>query len=248
MCAAASRVHRKAERRLSRKMKSQSSTLASQMWPEVPPPTSLTRISSRPCALNVAANSAFTGASSVTSAAMAITGRPFALICRSVSARPAASMSASTSEAPSSLSLSAMARPSPAAAPVTSAILLATLPVATVPSRASGWQVRHACRMPSIGQDENGPVNRMVEAKAAIVTGGAGGIGKSTVRRLLDSGFSVFVVDANQGALDALKTEFTAFADRLDICRADVTDELQIVDAVKRADNRFGSLYALVHI
>src|ERR671912_751420 len=248
LCAAASRVHRKAERRLSRRMKSQSSTLASQMWPDVPPPTSLTRMSSRPCALNVAANSAFTGASSVTSAAMAITGRPVALICRSVSVSPAASISASTSEAPSSLSLSEMARPSPAAAPVTSAILLATLPVATVPSRAIGWQVRHACRMASIGQDENGPVDRMVEAKAAIVTGGAGGIGKATVRRLLDSGLSVFVVDANQGALDALRSEFAGSADRLEVWRADVTDESQTIDAVSRANERFGGIYALVHI
>jgi NAD(P)-dependent dehydrogenase (short-subunit alcohol dehydrogenase family) len=102
--------------------------------------------------------------------------------------------------------------------------------------------------MASIGQGENGSVDRMVEAKAAIVTGGAGGIGRSTVRRLLDSGHSVFVIDANQDALDALKSEFAASADRLDVCRADVTDELQVVDAVKRADNRFGSPYALVHI
>jgi NAD(P)-dependent dehydrogenase (short-subunit alcohol dehydrogenase family) len=102
--------------------------------------------------------------------------------------------------------------------------------------------------MASIFQDENGSVDRMVEAKAAIVTGGAGGIGKSTVRRLLDSGLSVFVVDVNQGALDALRSEFADAADRLDVLRADVTDERQVVDAVRRADNRFGGLYALVHI
>ena len=102
--------------------------------------------------------------------------------------------------------------------------------------------------MASIGQDENGPVDRMVEAKAAIVTGGAGGIGKSTVRRLLDSGLSVFVVDANQGALDALRSEFAGSADRLEVWRADVTDERQTIDAVSRANERFGDVYALVHI
>src|SRR5262249_34013275 len=110
------------------------------------------------------------------------------------------------------------------------------------------WQGRPACRMASIVQDENGSVDRMVETKTAIVTGGAGGIGKSTVRRLLDSGHAVFAIDANQGALDALKSEFTAAADRLDVCRADVTDEAAVVDAVKRADHRLGSVYALVHI
>lgn len=88
----------------------------------------------------------------------------------------------------------------------------------------------------------------MVETRTAIVTGGAGGIGKSTVRRLLDSGHAVFVIDANQGALDTLKSEFAASADRLDVCRVDVTDEHEVIDAVKRADNRFGSVYALVHI
>jgi 3alpha(or 20beta)-hydroxysteroid dehydrogenase len=102
--------------------------------------------------------------------------------------------------------------------------------------------------MASIGQDENGPVDRMVEAKAAIVTGGAGGIGKSTVRRLLDSGLSVFVVDANQGALDALRSEFAGSADRLEVWHADVTDERQTVDAVRRANERFGGIYGLVHI
>lgn len=88
----------------------------------------------------------------------------------------------------------------------------------------------------------------MVETKTAVVTGGAGGIGKSTVRRLLDSGLSVFAVDANQGALDALRSEFAAFADRLDTCLADVTDERQVIDAVKRADDRFGGIHGLVHI
>ena len=102
--------------------------------------------------------------------------------------------------------------------------------------------------MASIGPDENGLVDRMVEAKAAIVTGGAGGIGKSTVRRLLDNGLSVFVVDANQGSLDALRSEFAASADRLDVWRADVTDERQTIDAVSRANERFGGVYALVHI
>ena len=40
-------------------------------------------------------------------------------------------------------------------------------------------------------------------ADVAIVTGGAGGIGKAMVRRLLDRGMSVFIVDADEGSLDA---------------------------------------------
>ena len=88
----------------------------------------------------------------------------------------------------------------------------------------------------------------MVEAGTAIVTGGAGGIGKATVRRLLDRGLSVFIVDFNQNALDAVLGEFGTASGRLYGCHADVTDEQQIIAAVNQANERFGSIYALVHI
>ena len=162
---------------------------------------------------------------------------------------PAASMSASTSEAPSSLSLQrdGAAQSGRCAGHQRDLVGHPACRHCPLPLAIS-WQVRHACRMASISQDENGSVDRMVEAKAAIVTGGAGGIGKSTVRRLLDSGLSVFVVDANQGALDALRSEFAGSADRLEVWHADVTDERQTIDAVSRANERFGGVYALVHI
>jgi NAD(P)-dependent dehydrogenase (short-subunit alcohol dehydrogenase family) len=88
----------------------------------------------------------------------------------------------------------------------------------------------------------------MVEAGTAIVTGGAGGIGKATVRRLLDRGLSVFIVDSDRNALDAVLGEFGTVSGRLDGCRADVTDEQQIIGAVNSAAGRFGNIYALVHV
>ena len=88
----------------------------------------------------------------------------------------------------------------------------------------------------------------MATADTAIVTGGAGGIGKATVRRLLDRGMSVFIIDADERSLDSVLTEFSDGSGRLDGCRADVLDEHQVVQAVNRAVERFGGLYALVHI
>ena len=89
----------------------------------------------------------------------------------------------------------------------------------------------------------------MSESGTAIVTGGAGGIGKATVRRLLAAGLSIFVVDSNQGTLDSVLEELSASAKgRLAGCRADVTDEQQVIAAVSGAADRFGDIYALVHI
>lgn len=88
----------------------------------------------------------------------------------------------------------------------------------------------------------------MVESGTAIVTGGAGGIGKATVRRLLDRGHSVFIVDANEGALDSVLSEFGAASGKLDGCHADVMDEQQVKQSVDRANERFGNIYALVHV
>src|SRR5262245_44415641 len=86
----------------------------------------------------------------------------------------------------------------------------------------------------------------MAEADVAIVTGGAGGIGKATVRRLVDRGRSVFGVDAKEGPLGALLSEFGSA--RLDGCVADVLDEQQVIRSIDRAVQRFGGVYALVHV
>ncbi len=88
----------------------------------------------------------------------------------------------------------------------------------------------------------------MAQADLAIVTGGAGGIGKATVRRLLDRGMAVFIIDADEAALDSVVSDLGGRSDRLDGCRADVMEEQQVSTAINGAVARFGNPYALVHV
>ena len=82
----------------------------------------------------------------------------------------------------------------------------------------------------------------VAQADAAIVTGGAGGIGKATVRRLLDRGMSVFIIDADERSLDAVLGELGSASGRLDGCVANVLDEQQVIQSVNRAVQRFGGV------
>lgn len=81
------------------------------------------------------------------------------------------------------------------------------------------------------------------EQKVAIVTGAAGSIGLTTVRRLLSAGARVALVDTNAAAL----TEVTAhlgdsFRDRVLGIAADVADEKQAETYVAQTIEAFGRI------
>jgi NAD(P)-dependent dehydrogenase (short-subunit alcohol dehydrogenase family) len=79
----------------------------------------------------------------------------------------------------------------------------------------------------------------------AIVTGGASGIGMAVVKRLLDDGWPVAVVDLD---VDALASAESAFADENAIfLAADVTDEDEIAVAFDEIVDRLGLLGGLVN-
>jgi NAD(P)-dependent dehydrogenase (short-subunit alcohol dehydrogenase family) len=82
------------------------------------------------------------------------------------------------------------------------------------------------------------------EGLAAIVTGGASGIGLSTVRRLMAEGASVLAVDRDRGALGEIANG--ADKGRLATFVADVSDEAQTQAYVAEAVRRFGKLDILV--
>ncbi|TCK22106.1 SDR family NAD(P)-dependent oxidoreductase [Pseudonocardia endophytica] len=90
--------------------------------------------------------------------------------------------------------------------------------------------------------------------RVAVVTGGASGIGRATVERLVGDGWNVVVADLNQANGDALVRDLTGTggtegADRgqVDFVRTDVSDEGSVEAAVARAQERFGRIDAMVN-
>ena len=86
-----------------------------------------------------------------------------------------------------------------------------------------------------------------LEGKVAVVTGGASGMGRSTVMRFLEEGARVLLADFNAetGAETVAQAADAGFAEQVDFIRADVADEAHIVAMIDRAVERFGRLDVL---
>lgn len=88
----------------------------------------------------------------------------------------------------------------------------------------------------------------MTEKQAAIITGGAGGIGLATVARLLAQDFGILLVDRDPDAIENAKRQLPAHAGRLVTRVADVTDAAHVTDCVATALAEFGRIDALVNV
>lgn len=81
------------------------------------------------------------------------------------------------------------------------------------------------------------------EGEVAIVTGGAGGLGAATVRRLHAAGASVVIADVADDPAEMLADEL---GERVVYVRTDVLDDESVNDALAQA-GRLGALrYAVI--
>ncbi|MEF2965734.1 SDR family oxidoreductase [Paenibacillus sp. M1] len=77
--------------------------------------------------------------------------------------------------------------------------------------------------------------------KIAVITGGAGGIGKVTAETFLREGAKVVLVDLSQEALDKTKADLDAHGEVI-VVQADVSKETDVQNYVNQAVERFGKI------
>lgn len=80
-----------------------------------------------------------------------------------------------------------------------------------------------------------------LDEKVAVITGGAGGIGKVTAEMFLKEGAKVVIVDLFQEPLDQVKKELESHGEVLAI-QADVSKESDVENYVKKTVDHFGKI------
>ncbi len=83
-----------------------------------------------------------------------------------------------------------------------------------------------------------------VEQRVALITGGARGIGGAAALRLAEAGRHIVIIDVR--AEPAQEREIEAMGQQVLFVEADVTDEMQVHEAVAQAVETFGRLDILV--
>ncbi|MBS0474023.1 MAG: glucose 1-dehydrogenase [Proteobacteria bacterium] len=88
---------------------------------------------------------------------------------------------------------------------------------------------------------------RGLKDKVAIITGAAGGIGRSLVQRFLEDGAHVAAFDLNQAGLDELKGQFQQYAGQLTTVQLDITDHDAVTKAVQKIHTDLKQIDILVN-
>lgn len=72
-----------------------------------------------------------------------------------------------------------------------------------------------------------------LDGQTAVITGGSGGIGKTTARLFLQEGAKVSLVDVDEEALKDAKSELDAYGEVMTVT-ADVTEEKDVQNYVEK--------------
>ncbi|MAV37482.1 MAG: 3-hydroxyacyl-CoA dehydrogenase [Planctomycetaceae bacterium] len=83
-----------------------------------------------------------------------------------------------------------------------------------------------------------------IEGRVAVVAGGASGLGEATVRRLVERGAKVTVLDRDEVRGEALSNQL---GDKVAFSAGDVTNEEQVAAAVDRAVDAFDRIEIVVN-
>lgn len=86
-----------------------------------------------------------------------------------------------------------------------------------------------------------------LEGKAAIVTGGGGGIGGATCRRFAQEGARVAVLDRDEAAAQRVADEIRSGGGQAIAVRCDITDRASVDAAVAQVVQAFGGVDVLVN-
>lgn len=88
---------------------------------------------------------------------------------------------------------------------------------------------------------------RGLQKKVALITGAAGGIGRSLCQRFCEEGVHVVALDLNGEALEQLGEDLQAHAEQLTLRQLDITDHAAVVQTVKDVHDKLGRIDILVN-
>ncbi len=89
-------------------------------------------------------------------------------------------------------------------------------------------------------------MNLKVKNKTIVISGGASGIGLAAVKKFINEGFNVCVLDHNQDALNKLDKELTEYKNQLLSKVCDITQSDKVSLAMDECMARFGSINAVL--
>jgi sorbitol-6-phosphate 2-dehydrogenase len=82
---------------------------------------------------------------------------------------------------------------------------------------------------------------------SGIVTGGASGIGKAIVKKLLEAGADVIIGDINENEGRKTLEELNEFKDKLEFIKTDVSKKIEVENLVKKTIEKFKKIDYLVN-